>query len=124
MRLSNLDLITVIEAENSTFTKVRMLGDDLLAIGTANGVVDVWNLTDFKRVMRFLTGSGTVTGITSNQINTRMYVSNSDGSVSSFRLDLDPPPIVPSHGSYFTINHLTGFRIQRWLPYLGGTVKP
>ncbi len=98
LRFPNLDLVCTLDPTIHAITKVQMVGNELLAIGMANGVVDVWRLMDSSRVMRFLTGTGSVTGIVPNQSNTQLYVSNSDGSVNTFELAPDDPPIYSSAG--------------------------
>jgi len=82
-------------ASAGKYTVVRFVSNNLVAIGTDSGLVDVWRVSDNEKIARFYAGTGSVTGIAANFAENSIYVSTSEGSLVGFDLPLQLTPLVP-----------------------------
>ena len=90
-----LEPLLNMNAPAGEYTVVRFAGNDLVAIGTDNGLVDVWRVSNNERIARFHAGDGAVTGIVANSEKNSVYVSTSQGSLVGFDVPRQPTTIVP-----------------------------
>lgn len=98
-RMSDMNTILKVDAKDTSFSVARFVGNDLVAIGTSTGLVDLWRVSDSKLVKRFFAGQGRIREILVDKSQKRLFAASSDGCVVSFELNENPSPLVPQRSS-------------------------
>ncbi len=98
--MSDLNPILKIDAKDTSFLVARFIGNDLVAVGTSSGLVDLWRVSDSKLVKRLFVGQGEIREILADKTQKSLYVASSEGCIISFELNENPSPLVPQRNSY------------------------
>jgi serine/threonine protein kinase/WD40 repeat protein/Leucine-rich repeat (LRR) protein len=84
-----------VELSNGQCTAVAFLEDDLIAVGTSFGLVEIWSLSESKLIQRLNASQTAVTKIIVGDLSNRIYVSIADGKVFAFDRMRDMQAFVP-----------------------------